>query len=54
MHTHDVSHMHDGVEEDDNSEPKTKLWETHEVTLGFTVKDAVRHAFFLLQFINGK
>ena len=27
MHTHNVSHMHDGVEEDDNSVLKTKLWE---------------------------
>ena len=34
MHTHDVSHMHDGVEEDDNWEPKTKLWETMRVCLG--------------------
>ena len=52
MHTHDVSHMHDGVE-DDNWEPKTKLWETHEGTLRFTLKYAVRHAFFHLQFTNG-
>ena len=34
MHTHDVSHMHDGVEEDDNSVLKTKLWETMRVRLG--------------------
>ena len=30
MNMHDVSHMHDGVEEDDNWMPKIKLWETWE------------------------
>ena len=53
MHMHNVSHMHDGVEEDDNWEPKIKLWETHEDMLRFTLKYAVRHAFFHLQFVNG-
>ena len=45
--------MHDGVQEDDNWVLKTKLWETYESMLRFTVKYAVRHAFFHLQFFNG-
>lgn len=52
MHMRDASRMHDAVEEDDNWVLKTQLWETHEGSLRFTVKYAVRHAFFHLQFIN--